>query len=348
MHDGSFLARFLDEARVQAQLNHPGVAQVLEAATDEQGEPFTVVEYIEGRSLADVRQRSLQMGVRVGWFEAVAIAIEMCQALAHVHERVGVDGTPLGIVHRDLSPQNVMIGYGGDVKLIDFGTARGQNRRCHTVAGVVFAKPGYVAPEVARQEVGDGRIDVYALGVMLWEMCKGGRLLMGDPQRHLEDAASGLTIIPPVARGVGAPPGPRRGDREADGERSRQAVPERGARGRGPRQPPRGSAAVEDGRARHPREGRHADAHTLAAGADEVAPRVRAAPEGGKGDDGARAENAGEREDRRDRDAPPFRRATGRERRLGDAVPASYGRSARARAVSCTRRSTSSSAARSR
>jgi serine/threonine-protein kinase len=98
-----------------------------------------------------------------------------------------------------------MIGYGGDVKLIDFGTARGQNRRCHTVAGVVFAKPGYVAPEVARQEVGDGRIDVYALGVMLWEMCKGGRLLVGDPQRHLEDAAVGLTIIPPVARYASAP-----------------------------------------------------------------------------------------------------------------------------------------------
>src|SRR5208337_2959278 len=190
IHDGSFLARFLDEARVQAQLNHPGVAQVLEAATDEHGEPFTLVEYIEGRSLADVRQRAVQMGVKVGWPEAVAIAIEMAQALAHVHERTGVDGAPLGIVHRDLSPQNVMIGYGGDVKLIDFGTARGQNRRCHTVAGVVFAKPGYVAPEVARQEVGDGRIDVYALGVMLWELCKGGRLLVGDPQRHLEDAAA--------------------------------------------------------------------------------------------------------------------------------------------------------------
>ena len=205
MHDGSFLARFLDEARVQAQLNHPGVAQVLEAATDEHGEPFTLVEYIEGRSLADVRQRAVQMGVKVGWPEAVAIAIEMAQALAHVHERTGVDGAPLGIVHRDLSPQNVMIGYGGDVKLIDFGTARGQNRRCHTVAGVVFAKPGYVAPEVARQEVGDGRIDVYALGVMLWELCKGGRLLLGDPQRHLEDAAAGLTVIPPVARSIGAP-----------------------------------------------------------------------------------------------------------------------------------------------
>lgn len=205
MHDGSFLARFLDEARVQAQLNHPGVAQVLEAATDDAGEPFTVVEYIEGRSLADVRHRALQMGAKIGWPEAVAITIEMAQALAHVHDRAGVDGSPLGIVHRDLSPQNVMIGYGGDVKLIDFGTARGQNRRCHTVAGVVFAKPGYVAPEVARQEVGDGRIDVYALGVMLWEMCKGGRLLVGDPQRHLEDAAAGLTIIPLVARTASAP-----------------------------------------------------------------------------------------------------------------------------------------------
>src|SRR6516164_6144312 len=75
IHDGSFLARFLDEARVQAQLQHPGVAQVLEAATDEQGEPFTVVEYVEGRALSDVRQRALQVGVRIGWPEATAIAI---------------------------------------------------------------------------------------------------------------------------------------------------------------------------------------------------------------------------------------------------------------------------------
>src|SRR5947209_7791653 len=107
VHDGSFLARFLDEARVQAQLNHPGVAQVLEANTDENGEPYTVVEYVEGRSLSDVRQRAIQLGARVGWPEAAAVAIEMANALAHVHERAGTDGTPLGIVHRDLSPQNV-------------------------------------------------------------------------------------------------------------------------------------------------------------------------------------------------------------------------------------------------
>jgi serine/threonine protein kinase len=205
IHDGSFLARFLDEARVQAQLQHPGVAQVLEAATDENGEPFTVVEYVEGRSLSDARQRAIQVGVRIGWVDAVAMAIEMAQALAHVHERAGADGSPLGIVHRDLSPQNVMLGYAGEVKLIDFGTARGHNRRCHTVAGVVFAKPGYVAPEIARQQTGDGRIDLYALGVMLWELCAGRRFLTGDPQRHLDDAAEGRLSIPEIAHECGAP-----------------------------------------------------------------------------------------------------------------------------------------------
>ncbi|HEX8791495.1 MAG TPA: serine/threonine-protein kinase, partial [Polyangiaceae bacterium] len=205
IHDGSFLARFLDEARVQSQLQHPGVAQVLEAATDENGEPYTVVEYVEGRSLSDVRQRAIQAGVKIGWPEAVAVAIEIAQALAHVHERPGPDGSPLGIVHRDLSPQNVMVGYAGEVKLIDFGTARGHNRRCHTVAGVVFAKPGYVAPEVARQQVGDGRIDLYALGIMLWELCAGRRFLNSDPQRHLDDAAAGKVIIPRVAHLCGSP-----------------------------------------------------------------------------------------------------------------------------------------------
>ncbi len=205
IHDGSFLARFLDEARVQSQLHHPGVAQVLEAATDESGEPYSVVEYVEGRSLADMRTRAIQSGSRIGWPEAVAIVLEMSNALAHVHERSGADGTPLGIVHRDLSPQNVMVGYAGEVKLIDFGTARGHNRRCHTVAGVVFAKPGYVAPEVARQQVGDARIDLYAVGIMLWELCAGRRYLNGDPQKHLEDAAADKLVLSPIAAEIGAP-----------------------------------------------------------------------------------------------------------------------------------------------
>ena len=203
--DSSFLARFLDEARVQAQLHHPGVVQVIEAANDEKGEPFVVVEYVEGRSLGEVRARSLQVSYRMSWSEAVALGTSTAEALAHVHERVDVRGVPLGIVHRDMSPQNIMVGYGGDVKLIDFGTARGENRRCHTVSGVVFAKPGYVAPEVANGITGDARVDLYALGIMVWELAAGRRFLQGDAAEHLAKVAKNESSPPPIARLVGAP-----------------------------------------------------------------------------------------------------------------------------------------------
>jgi serine/threonine-protein kinase len=204
--DSSFLARFFDEARVQSQLQHPGVVQIFEAATDERGEPYVVVEYVEGRSLSEVRTRALQLQVRLAWPDAVAFASSIAEALTHIHERVDVRGGPLGIVHRDLSPQNIMVGYCGDVKLIDFGTARGGNRRCHTVSGVVFAKPGYVAPEVANGNTGDARVDLYALGVMLWELAAGRRFLQGDPAEHLAAVAKNGRSLPPIAQLIGAPP----------------------------------------------------------------------------------------------------------------------------------------------
>lgn len=203
--DESFLARFLDEARIQAQLAHPGVAQVLEAARGDNGEPYVVVEYIEGRNLGEVRARALQLGVRVAWPEAVALAMSMGDALAHVHERTDAAGRPLEIVHRDLSPQNVMVSYGGDTKLIDFGTARGENRRCHTVAGVVFAKPGYVAPEVANHQPGGVPADLYAFGIMLWELVANRRFLSGETSAHLAEVASGRRNPVPLAQLTGAP-----------------------------------------------------------------------------------------------------------------------------------------------
>jgi eukaryotic-like serine/threonine-protein kinase len=203
--DRSFLARFLDEARIQAQLQHPGVAQVLEAAIDPAGQPFVVVEYVEGRNLSDVRHRAHQLGVRIGWPEAIAIGIAIADALAHVHERTDAEGRPLSIAHRDLSPQNVMVGYDGDVKLIDFGTARGENRRCHTVAGIVFAKPGYVAPEVANNHPGGAPADVYAFGIMLWELIAGRRFLSGEASEHLAQVAQGQRRPAPLAALNGTP-----------------------------------------------------------------------------------------------------------------------------------------------
>lgn len=205
--DPNFLARFLDEARVQAQLHNSGVAQVLEAATHEPtGDPYVVMEYVEGRSLGNVRRRIADVGLRLRWEEAVATGALITEALSYIHERNDASGRPLCIVHRDLSPHNVMVGYGGEVKIIDFGTARGQNRRCHTVAGVVFAKPGYVAPEVANGDSGDFRVDLYAVGVMLWELCAGRRFLQGDAKDHTAKVAAGALSPPPIANRVGAPP----------------------------------------------------------------------------------------------------------------------------------------------
>ncbi|HVY26231.1 MAG TPA: protein kinase [Polyangiaceae bacterium] len=204
--DRSFLARFLDEARIQAQLQHPGVAQILEATSDSEGKPFVVVEHIEGRNLSDVRSRASQLGVRITWPEAIALGIMMGEALAHVHDRTDADGKPLEIVHRDLSPQNVMLSYGGELKLIDFGTARAENRRCHTVAGIVFAKPGYVAPEVANNTPGGIPADLYAYGVMLWELIAGRRFLMGDGAQHMALVGAGKRNPTPLAQLIGAPP----------------------------------------------------------------------------------------------------------------------------------------------
>jgi eukaryotic-like serine/threonine-protein kinase len=90
--DRSFLARFLDEARIQAQLQHPGVAQVLEAATDSTGKPYVVVEYVEGRNLGELRSRATQLGVRIAWPDAIAIGVALADALAQVHDRSDATG----------------------------------------------------------------------------------------------------------------------------------------------------------------------------------------------------------------------------------------------------------------
>jgi serine/threonine protein kinase len=221
--DSSFLARFMDEARIQAQMQHPGVAQVLEAAIGPEGKPYVVVEYVAGRDLAELRHRANQLKLTIAWHDAVAIAASIAEALMHVHERTDPSGKPLDVAHRDLSPQNIMVGYGGELKLIDFGTARGENRRCQTINGVVFAKPGYVAPEVAANIPGAAPADLYALGIVLWELVAGRRFLQGDNKEHLAAVARGEKNPPALGLWLPVPPeldtiiarltAPRLGDR---------------------------------------------------------------------------------------------------------------------------------------
>jgi len=203
--DASFLARFLDEARIQAQMQHPGVAQILEATLDQEGQPYVVVEHVQGRDLAEVRQRAAQLKLQISWSDAVAMVASISDALAHVHERTDPEGRPLEVVHRDLSPQNIMVSYVGETKLIDFGTARGENRRCQTINGIVFAKPGYVAPEVAANNPGGVAADLYALGIVLWELVAGRRFLQGDSREHLAAVAKGERTPPALSLWLAVP-----------------------------------------------------------------------------------------------------------------------------------------------
>jgi len=131
---------------------------------------------------------------------ALHIGIAVLEALDYAHRRTDRDGKPLGLIHRDISPQNVLVSYEGDVKLIDFGNARTEVRRHATAAGIIFGKPGYIAPEQARGAKPDPRSDLYSLGVTLWEALAGRRLLQGDLDDFLPKLRGGKIRPEPLAK----------------------------------------------------------------------------------------------------------------------------------------------------
>src|SRR4051812_28985141 len=173
-HDRVFCDMFLDEARIAAQIDHENVARILEIGED-RGLLYYAMELIDGQSLRklyrDVRAQGhpFPMGV------ALRVVADACAGLHATHDLRGDDGTPLEVVHRDVSPQNLLLSIRGTVKLIDFGVAKANARRSEeTAAGTLKGKIEYMAPEQARGEALDRRADVYALGAVLYELL-GGR-----------------------------------------------------------------------------------------------------------------------------------------------------------------------------
>jgi serine/threonine-protein kinase len=177
-HDPDFLAMFLDEARLAARLNHPNVVQTHEVGQD--GDRyFIAMEYLDGQPLNRIRARattsfSTNMQVRV--------LADVLAGLHHAHELCDFDGTALGVVHRDATPQNVFVTYDGLIKVVDFGIAKAIDSSHETRAGMVKGKVTYMAPEQARGERVDRRADVFAVGVMLWEAISGKRMWKGLPE----------------------------------------------------------------------------------------------------------------------------------------------------------------------
>ncbi len=197
--DESFVAMFLDEARLTAGLAHPNVAQVFDLGEDEQsGELYLAMEFVSGQNLEQIVKRAAKRQVAIPVGFAARVVRDTCLALhsAHAFTEPGT-GKPNPIVHRDVSPKNVMVTYAGAVKIIDFGIAKARGRLNRTQVGIVKGTSGYMAPEQLRNEPLDGRSDLFAVAVMLHELLTGERLYSSAGQ---SDAAVMIQIIDAVPK----------------------------------------------------------------------------------------------------------------------------------------------------
>jgi serine/threonine protein kinase len=178
-NDHTAVQMFLDEARLAASLNHQNVGQVFEVGEDG-GIHYLAMEYVHGQDLRALLAKAGSQGTRVPLELALTVVTGAAAGLNHAHERRGPDGVPLGIVHRDVSPSNIMIGYDGSVKLLDFGIAKATARSVETQSGIIKGKFAYMAPEQCRGRDVDRRSDVFSLGIILYEISTQHRCFRAD------------------------------------------------------------------------------------------------------------------------------------------------------------------------
>ncbi len=198
--DAEFLAMFRDEARLTARLEHPNVVQVFDHGEAE-GLHFIAMEYLGGLALSALTKKARS---RVGGLRQEHVASLMAQAAAGLHAAhtaTSDTGAPLALVHRDISPQNLLVQFDGTLKVVDFGIAKAAEREAHTQAGIIKGKFAYMSPEQCRSQAVDGRSDVFALGIVLWEALSGRRLFKKDTTYKTFDAVQNAEI-PPVIQMV--------------------------------------------------------------------------------------------------------------------------------------------------
>ena len=191
--DPATLAVLEDEAQLGASIHHPNVVGVIELVRGD--EPALVMEWVEGVDLATLVRAAQTSGRPLPVDVAAAIARDMLSGLHAAHESRRADGLALDIVHRDVSPQNVLVGFDGVVRVADFGVAKAAWRQQHTEQGSVKGKLGYLAPEQLGGRC-DRRADIYGVGAVLWELLTGTRLRNGDGIEMLVEILNGRVVAP--------------------------------------------------------------------------------------------------------------------------------------------------------
>src|SRR6185369_8350961 len=199
-----FIRMFLDEARVAATLHHQHIVQVHDIG-EAAGEYFIAMEYVHGEDVRRILSRASKHRSHVPLGYAVAIVAAAAAGLHYAHERCDSNKQPLGIVHRDVSPSNILVGYDGSIKVVDFGIATASAQQ-ETRTGSLKGKLSYMSPEQCKGEVLDRRSDVYALGVVLYELATTTRMIKGDNDYLVMEQIVAGRISPPRVRRPDLPP----------------------------------------------------------------------------------------------------------------------------------------------
>jgi TonB family protein len=195
--DEAFITMFADEAKLAAQLNHPNIIHIYDLGKIKAGGYFIAMEYVDGRDLRGIELSAGELGVPLPVPLAVYIASKVASALDYAHRRRDADGRELNIVHRDVSPQNILISYEGDIKLCDFGIAKAASKASKTQSGALKGKMQYMSPEQAWGKPIDRRSDLFSLGVVLHELLTGERLFRGDTDINILEKVRNADVAPP-------------------------------------------------------------------------------------------------------------------------------------------------------
>src|SRR5262245_26827807 len=195
--DDEFITMFIDEAKIAVQLTHANIAQIYDLGKIDDSY-FIALEFVWGKDLRTIFERARKRGEILPIALSCYVISRICEGLDYAHRKRDAQGDDLQIVHRDVSPQNLLVSYEGEVKIIDFGIAKAANKASKTQAGILKGKFGYMSPEQVRGLPLDRRSDIFSVGIVLYELLTGERLFLGESDFSTLEKVRNVEIMPPT------------------------------------------------------------------------------------------------------------------------------------------------------